>query len=79
MGMFEVFHREYMGDDSKSFKAFDAEAAARDYAEHYDTGGDYSLLNGDTIEIEVVGPGGEKTKFRCSGETVPSYSAKEIP
>lgn len=62
-----------------STHAVDAEEAAEEAAERYDSDGDYYLARGNE-EIFVVWREGEKSPVRVvvEGETVPSYRAREL-
>jgi hypothetical protein len=71
-----VYHDEY-GDEGVSFSAFDHEDAAEQFAEHHDSDGDYPIVGGDS-PVVVVGSDGVTKMMRLSGETVPSYSAREV-
>jgi len=71
-----------VGDDVpdwQPFRAPDAEGAAIKAAEHYDCE-DYSLLRGHTVEILVRAKttASEILRFKCRGEMVAQYRAKEI-
>lgn len=65
--------------DWRLFHARDAEEAARQAAEEYDTE-DYSLMRGNTVEVLVRSKTviSDTLRFECCGESVPQYYAKEI-
>lgn len=62
--------------------AYDAEAAAEKYAEHYDcTGGEYAIVSnrrGDTIILVRKAEDGAVERFAIEAETVPQYRATAI-
>lgn len=54
----------------------DAEGAAEQFAEQWDSDGDCEILRSGTgFEVKVTAPGGEVTYWSVCGESVPSYSA----
>lgn len=64
--------------DWRIFRASTAESAAIRAAEEYDSE-DYPLLKGGDVVILVRLEGStEVVRFRCTGESVPQYSADEI-
>ena len=52
-------------------------SAATKRAAIYDSD-EYGLLDGEEIEIHVKDSNGKITKFNCTGESVPKYSATKI-
>ena len=61
--------------------AHNAETAAIKYAEQWDAD-DHPLLQGETVEIWVCEDPTDEAepfvKFCCSGDTIPTYYAREI-
>jgi hypothetical protein len=57
-------------------RAHDAEEAAREFCEQYDSDGDYSIIQRGSAEVEVRKPGEDGvTIFDVSAESVPTYYA----
>ncbi len=78
----DVWHNDpfYGREDAETVYAVDAEEAARKWGESYDSDGDYSLLGGAEIEVFVAKRDDPKTVlYSVSGESIPVYSATEIP
>ena len=73
----KVFHKEYLGEDYDTIYAIDYKEAAKEYGKLYDSG-DYYILNGEeiTIQVEPI-TGGERKTFIITGETEPIYYATE--
>lgn len=71
-----VYHEEYMGDESKSVRAFSHEGAALKYGEYYNQD-DYPLMDGDTIKVKVE-KGGVIKFFEVGAEPDIHYSLTEI-
>ncbi len=71
-----VYHEEYLGDESKSVRAYDHEDAAVKYGKYYNEDGEYSLMN-DEIEVKVE-KDGEVKWFKVSAEPDIHYSSHEI-
>ena len=72
--IYEVYHEDYLGDESKTIRAMSHEDAAQTYARYYNE--DYSLMN-ENIEVKVEKDG--VTKFFCVGaEPDIHYSSEEI-
>ena len=71
-----VYHEGYLGEESKSVRASNHDDAALEYAQWYNTGNDYLLMN-DTIEIRVEKDGVIKY-FRVGAEPDINYSSTEI-
>lgn len=65
--------------EGQEYLAVDAESAAEKYAEYWDAG-DYVLASDEcaTIEVEVVGPDGERKKFSCRAIVSVDYYADEV-
>lgn len=74
---FTVYHPSYAGDEGVSIEAYDFEYAAEQYAQKYDSEGDYSCVAGYDLELRVVDSDGIEKIMIVTGETVPSYSARE--
>lgn len=67
-------------DDWREFYARHADEAAEKAGEEYDTGGDYYLVRGNTIEAEVRLKGAaEIERYEISAESIPRYYANPIP
>lgn len=67
-------------DDAQTFCAFDAEGAAKKWAEHEDwTSEEYSIVSGHSTPVVCVRDiaTGELTRWEVSGESVPSYRARQ--
>lgn len=75
--IYNVFHEDYMGDDSKEIRAVSHEGAALGYARYYNEhDSEYSLMN-DNIEVKVEKDG--ITQFFLVGaEPDIHYSSDEI-
>ena len=58
-------------EDWSPVRAWDAERAAASAGEQYDQDGEYYLAQGNDMLIEVRSPGGEVTRWRVVGESVP--------
>jgi hypothetical protein len=72
-----VSHDEYMGDDLKEIRAYEAKWAAEEYAKFYDQD-DHPLIDGEEEIIVYDNPGRSGgQKFIISGEFVPGYTARE--
>jgi hypothetical protein len=68
-------------DDWRQVRASDSEDAAEDYAQNYDSNGDYQIIAGGTIVVLVRKVGAEAKsieRFRVNGETVPRYYAEKL-
>lgn len=67
--------------DAREVHAYSADAAAEKYAEDYDSdSGEYSIVSGRAESVCVVKDrAGKILRFALSGESVPRYSATEIP
>lgn len=67
-------------DDYRQVYARHPDDAAEKAAEEYDSNGEYDILRGGE-HFAWVKPatGGDVKKFAVSGESVPQYSATEVP
>lgn len=67
-------------DNAYDMYAGDAESAATDWAEEYDRNGEYDILrrNGGEVPVFVRDEDGVVTCWNVYGESVPSYSAREV-
>jgi hypothetical protein len=52
--------------------------AAEEFAEAYDLGADYSIVEGTNITVCVKSPDGNVSKFEVSGEATPTYYATKL-
>lgn len=76
---YEVQHPDNSGDEWMQFEATDHENAAEQYAQSFDSGGDYELLKGGSEKIAVRLKGDEAVQwFEIRGESVPTYYADAI-
>lgn len=68
-------------EDGRKVSAYDAEAAARTWAEWYDQkSADYAIASGsETIVTVKEIASGVIEQFSVSGEAVPSYFARKVP
>lgn len=65
--------------DSRAILATSAENAAERWAERDDSGGDYTIVGGETVTVCVARVGEERVqRYRVSGEAVPEYTAREV-
>ena len=65
--------------DAVEVRATDAEDAAESMAETQDAdSAEYSIVGGQDATFTVKAPGGTVTRWTVSGESVPSYSAREV-
>lgn len=66
--------------DAKTIFAFDAEAAAEEWAEQDDRySAEYGIVGGSSVVVHVQAvDSDEVTRWSVSGESVPSYSASEL-
>lgn len=76
-------HRVFVPDyseeaDAVEVPAFDAEAVALKYADRYDSDRHEMGILHDGLTVVVIGPDDTRTRFRLTGETVPSYEAEEV-
>jgi len=71
---------DYLGDELKKIYAANSREAAEKYAQWLNGQGDYSIINGSTLEIKVYNnPEGENgTKFNVERISIPNYIATRI-
>lgn len=75
--VFEILHEEYNGDDIIEQRAWSHEDAATEYAEEYDSNGDYCLMDEyETIKVRKQGEEEYKT-FEIHAEADVHYSTTE--
>ena len=80
---FRIYHPDYFGsdtDDLPTVEAFDAEDAAEQFGNEYDSNGDYTIANGSAqvFGVKEVNSKSEWEFFRVRAEpTVDYYSDKE--
>lgn len=81
MPVFHVIAPKYDGNDdfegATKFHASNHEAAAEKWAEYWDQD-EYTLLQGETIDVQVQGADGSVKHFTVSGEATPTYYAREF-
>lgn len=69
-------------DDYVEFRGSDAEEAAQEAAENYDSDGEYRIVaaggSGDFVAWVKATAEGTLTRFQVFGESVPQYHAREI-
>ena len=68
-------------DDESAFNvvyARDEEEAAEKWADDYDSYGDYTIVGGSSVKVEVRHRNGESKFYEVSGESVPRYTASEL-
>lgn len=66
-------------DCARRIEAVDAEQAAETWAAIDDRdSADYTIVGGDEAIVVVQAPDGTRTRWRVTGESVPSYSATEV-
>lgn len=78
MKKYKVYFEEYMGDDHEEFDAVSFEDAAEKFADYYDSQGDYTVVNGNDITVQVEDDMGTRVPVKVTGETVANYIAIEI-
>lgn len=80
MRNYEVWIEDY--DDENDWRSvgdqFDAGTAAEHAAERFDTDGDYTLRNGDTIVVHVKRSDGQEFVFNCGAEMTVQYTATYV-
>ena len=80
--VFKVQRADDMGSKFPSIeevRAFDAEEAAERWAKDDDChSAEYSIVSGSDAEVVVEDHAGNVTRWKVSGEGVPTYSAEEI-
>lgn len=77
---FRCGNEELSGEDRASWRVHHAvspEAAAKAWAKHYDQD-DHTLLDGETVECEVIAPDGTTKKFDVYGYVEHVYCADEM-
>lgn len=78
---FDVWSMEDDDEDcATKVYAFNAEEAAREWADEEDPERDYSIVSGndELVAVRQHGTDDDPQFFRVSGESVPSYSAAEV-
>lgn len=67
-------------DDARAIEAHDAEDAAEKWAEKDDCeSAEYAIVGGDAVEVRVRDvESAAMSAFEVSGESIPSYHAKEV-
>lgn len=69
-------------DDYLEFRGSDAEEAAQEAAENYDSDGEYSIVaagsSGDFVAWVKAMADAAPVRFRVFGESVPQYHAREM-
>jgi len=73
---FNIFHPDYLGDKPMVIHGDNHYDAAMKYAEYYNTGNDYCLMD-NSIDVTVERDGVQKT-FKISAEPSVDYSAIEL-
>ena len=73
---FEVYYED-LGEKPQIFHAYNHEDAALKFAEHYNSNGDYVLMN-DSIDVKVVDDNGVAKFFRVGAEPYINYTSMEI-
>jgi hypothetical protein len=76
MSKFHIYHEGH-DDEPKVIEAYDHEDAAEQYAEAYDSDGDYTCVGGTSLELRVVSANGIEKTMIVYGETVARYNAHE--
>jgi hypothetical protein len=67
------------GNDTRKTFASDAEDAVEEWAERDDAdSAEYSIVGGEDAEVCVKDGAGNVTRWRVSGESMPSYSATQL-
>jgi hypothetical protein len=70
---------EEHGDEWLEKYAYDEEAAAKAFTEEYNEyGGDYPLMDGDSIIVKVKNEKGEIKTFKCGAEQSIDYYINEV-
>lgn len=66
-------------EDWHNIRAWEASGAAEKYADDYDCHGDYTIIRGTSIKVDVRAFASDKIeRFEVTGESVPSYTAERI-
>jgi hypothetical protein len=74
---FIIYEDDYLGESGKIMRGDSCEDVAKKYAIYRNDEGE--LMNGNTIQIEVMhSRGGKKKKFELSGEIDVLYTVTEI-
>lgn len=76
MKTFKVFHSDYAGKEPILVNASDEYDAAEKYAGDYDCEGDYTVVQGHDLELEIECPEGNRKAIVVSGESVAQYTAR---
>lgn len=66
-------------DDWEEVYGRDAEDIVQAWAQRYDSDGDYTIVRGGEEEVWVRDGDGNVTRWKVTGESVPSYHATQIP
>ncbi len=69
-------------ESARRVRAADEEEAAEDWAESYDSDGDYTIVGGSDATVLVREESDASAlphRFIVSGESVPEYMAREAP
>lgn len=77
---FRCGNEDFSGEDRavwREYHARDHEAAAKLWAKRYDQD-DHSLLDGETVECEVIATDGTVKKFKVYGYVEHVYNADEM-
>ncbi len=75
---YKIFDEDYLGERAEEIEAISEYSAALQYAEWYNTRGDYELMD-STKEIIVENPSsGERKTYIISAERSVQYNATEI-
>lgn len=75
-----VWEAKYGRDNAYRVKAFDAEHAAKSWAERYDSDGNHSIVGGAEVVVFVAldQDGSTPERFEVSGEVNPVYYARSL-
>ncbi|MFA7326290.1 MAG: hypothetical protein WC121_06465 [Candidatus Kapaibacterium sp.] len=75
---YEVFHDEYMGEESQTVRAHSLSGAAEKYAQKYNEGdGEYTMMDGEEIILRVV-KGSDEATFSVSATPSIDYHVNEV-
>jgi hypothetical protein len=77
---FRCGNKEFSGEDRTTWREYyarDHEAAAKQWAKYYDQGS-YPLLDGETVECEVIAADDTVKKFDVYGRIEHVYYAEEM-
>lgn len=75
---FEVRNAEFGEDDWEEVRAAAPEYAAETWADRSDSDGDYGIISGSEVTLDVRDADGVITKWKVTGEAVPQYTATEV-